>query len=86
MKQLNLFLGLLGGAVIGVGATLLLAPESGKDMRKTIKKNYKDINKQAQKEMKILRKEFDKLNKTSKKDVEELTKKITELGKKVFQK
>ena len=86
MKQINIALGIVGGVIIGASAALLLTPESGEDMRKTIQKNYKDLNETAQKEIMSLRKEFNNLNKKNKKDLEVLTKKITELGKKIIQK
>lgn len=37
MKGLNLLYAFLGGAIVGVGAALLLAPEKGEDMRAEIK-------------------------------------------------
>jgi len=84
MKKLDLFLAFLGGALVGVGATLLLAPESGEDTRKSIQKSFNDLNKQGKKEFKKLRKEYNKLNKKTKKDVEVLSNKVVELGKKII--
>lgn len=37
MKGLNLLYAFLGGAIVGAGAALLLAPEKGEDMRAEIK-------------------------------------------------
>lgn len=37
MKQLNLLYAFLGGAILGCGAALLFAPETGKDLRARIK-------------------------------------------------
>lgn len=37
MKQLNLLYAFLGGAILGCGAALLFAPETGKDLRACIK-------------------------------------------------
>lgn len=85
MNKLNLFLGFIGGAIIGTVATLLLAPESGEDTRKNIQKNYKQLNKKGKKEIKKLKKEYKNLNKKTKRDIETLSEKVLELGKKVVQ-
>ncbi|MDE7120277.1 MAG: YtxH domain-containing protein [Muribaculaceae bacterium] len=37
MRGLNLLYAFLGGAIVGAGAALLLAPEKGEDMRAEIK-------------------------------------------------
>ncbi len=37
MRPLNLLYAFLGGAIVGAGAALLLAPEKGEDMRAQIK-------------------------------------------------
>ncbi|MEA3450831.1 MAG: YtxH domain-containing protein [Bacteroidota bacterium] len=85
MKKLELALGLIGGAVIGVGATLLLAPSTGEETRKLLQKNFKEFNKQGQKELKKLRKEYQKFNAKTKKDVDALSKRVIEIKKKVIQ-
>ncbi len=41
MKQISLLYAFLGGAILGCGAALLFAPESGKDLRTRIKEMLK---------------------------------------------
>lgn len=84
MKKFELFLGLIGGAIIGVGATLLLAPSSGDETRNVLQKKIKELNKQGQKEIKRLRKEYKKFNKNTKKDVEALSKRVREIKNNVI--
>jgi len=84
MKKIELFLGLLGGVVVGVGATLLLAPSTGDETRKILQKNFKEFSKQGQKELKKLRKEYEKFNKNTKKDVDALTKRVMEIKNKII--
>lgn len=38
MKALNILYAFLGGAIVGCGAALLLAPEKGSDVREKISK------------------------------------------------
>jgi gas vesicle protein len=85
MNKLNLFLGFIGGAIIGTVATLFLAPESGEDTRKSIQKGYKQLNKMGEKEIKKLKKQYKKLNIDTKKEFEALSNKVVELGKKIIQ-
>lgn len=41
MRGLNLLYAFLGGAIVGAGAALLLAPEKGEDLREQIKQLLK---------------------------------------------
>lgn len=55
MKSLNILYAFLGGAIVGCGAALLLAPEKGEDLRAKIAKILK------KKGIKISDKEVDEL-------------------------
>ena len=65
-SSLNLILGLVGGALVGAATALLLAPETGEDMRKIIKEKYDDMNKKSKEEMDKLKVKIEELKKNKK--------------------
>ncbi len=78
MKTLGYFAAILGGAVAGATAALLLAPEKGEDTRAKIQSSVKDLLDKYKVQETI--KDFcDKHNITlSKKQVEELVDEVAE--------
>ncbi|MBO7645498.1 MAG: YtxH domain-containing protein [Prevotella sp.] len=78
MKTLGYFAAILGGAVAGATAALLLAPEKGEDTRAKIQSSVKDLLDKYKVQETI--KDFcDKHNITlSKKQVEELVDEVVE--------
>lgn len=48
-------MGFLKGALLGVVAGILLAPKSGKELRESVKKSYKDISKRVTEELSRLK-------------------------------
>ncbi len=54
----NTFLALIAGAIVGVGAGILLAPDEGKNTRKKIKGSLDDATKELKKKVSKLEKEL----------------------------
>ena len=65
-SSLNLIFGLVGGALIGAATALLLAPETGEDMRKIVKDKYEELNKKGKVEMEKMKVKIEELKKNKK--------------------
>ncbi len=76
----NTLLALIAGAVIGVGAGILLAPEEGKKTRKRIKNSVNDATNELKKKVNELEKELRKNSAKAKGSIEEKIEDIVSKG------
>ena len=79
----NIFLGVLGAAVVGVVVGILVAPEKGKNVRKHLKGSAGDLAKKLGKLLEHGKEQFDELTTKALEEAESLKQEASSAYKKI---